>query len=83
MWRPQQEPDLRRPGTRSPLSRIDDLIGHVTLPCTGGSAENSQLAAPRKTADNPTMVGFWLKKVNFIFGYVGNLTDSFREQVRE
>jgi hypothetical protein len=51
-----------------------------------GGREHKELSVsglPRKTADNPTMVGFCLKKANFIFGYVGNLTDSFREQVRE
>jgi len=51
-----------------------------------GGREHKELSVsglPRKTADNPTMVGFCLKKANFIFGYVGNLTDSFRGQVRE
>jgi hypothetical protein len=35
-----------------------------------------------KTADNPKTVGFCLNKASFIFGYVGNLTDSPREEVR-
>jgi hypothetical protein len=46
------------------------------LPRIGGSAENSQSAAPGKPADNPQTVGFCLYKASFIFGYVGNLTDS-------
>ena len=52
------------------------------LPWAGGSAKNSQSAAPGKTADNPKTLGFCLNKASFIFGYVRNLTDSFREQVR-
>jgi hypothetical protein len=53
------------------------------LPWAGGSAKNSQSAARlEKTADNPKTVGFCLNKASFIFGYVGNLTDSFRERCR-
>jgi hypothetical protein len=50
---------------------------------SGGQAgaQNSQLAAPGKTADNPRTVGFCLNNASSIFRYVGNLTDSFREQV--
>jgi hypothetical protein len=53
------------------------------LPWAGGSAkELSVSGTPRKTADNPKTVGSCLNKASFIFGYVGNLTDSFRGQVR-
>ena len=50
------------------------------LPSTGGSAENSQSAAPRKTADNAETVGLCRGKASFFFSYVGNLTDSHRDQ---
>jgi hypothetical protein len=54
------------------------------LPWAGGSAkELSVSGTPRKTADNPKTVGSYPNKASFIFGYVGNLTDSFRGQVRE
>jgi hypothetical protein len=49
------------------------------LPSTGGSAENSQSAAPRKTADNAQTLGLRWGKASFIFSYVGTLTDSDRD----
>jgi hypothetical protein len=45
------------------------------LPSTGGSTENSQSAAPRKTADNVQTYAFAGGKRGFIFSCVGNLTD--------
>ena len=42
----------------------------------GGSAKNSQLAAPKMTADNVSNVGLWPGKASPIFlRYVGDLTD--------
>jgi hypothetical protein len=46
-------------------------------------AQNSQSAAPRKTADNAQTVGFCWGKASFLFGYVGNLTDSRHDESLE